>query len=451
MFVVEDDKVSKRQSNDNRTQVLASRLQTITLWCRLLASWAITTQPYIMSHPEDGTEQQPAEKEELKSIPFSPMTRHLQSFGAPDLQVSIGEDEQLYHYHSLILASQSLYIDTLLSSPVAHKEQEKMRISFPEIQPETWEKMMKYLGPSEANPSLDDLLLIIPLYDKYQFLAPLQYCDIHISKDILTGNIGGYYDMKDDGSAVKAARLVSLVYNIDLFPLSKPLAVKWAENRLSKLICVNEEVIQLLVPLIENDEKIIRSLMSTFLGRKCKEMTMNDMRDVIMQPKFAEKCISRCHEIKEIGEQSRCLRPESLSIYGCGGYTSCIEGKYTFESAIRTYGKFAGGHVGGVAAGTWERERVGDIDGVSHRIFVASVDVWGTTWEIYACPIRDDGDNNNSARDECENKTVLYRWENGIYNSLIPPKQGWKVIDGRDADSKRFRVDYSIGQRGNPW
>ena len=101
-----------------------------------------------MSHPEDGTEQQPAEKEELKSIPFSPMTRHLQSFGAPDLQVSIGEDEQLYHYHSLILASQSLYIDTLLSSPVAHKEQEKMRISFPEIQPETWEKMMKYLGPS---------------------------------------------------------------------------------------------------------------------------------------------------------------------------------------------------------------------------------------------------------------------------------------------------------------
>ena len=80
-----------------------------------------------MSHPEDGTEQQPAEKEELKSIPFSPMTRHLQSFGAPDLQVSIGEDEQLYHYHSLILAiaSQSLYIGTPLSSPIGHKEQEK--------------------------------------------------------------------------------------------------------------------------------------------------------------------------------------------------------------------------------------------------------------------------------------------------------------------------------------
>ena len=33
----------------------------------------------------------------------------------------------LYHYHSLILAiaSQSLYIDTPLSSPIGHKEQEK--------------------------------------------------------------------------------------------------------------------------------------------------------------------------------------------------------------------------------------------------------------------------------------------------------------------------------------
>ena len=406
-----------------------------------------------MSHPEDGTEQQPAEKEELKSIPFSPMTRHLQSFGAPDLQVSIGEDEQLYHYHSLILASQSLYIDTLLSSPVAHKEQEKMRISFPEIQPETWEKMMKYLGPSEANPSLDDLLMIIPLYDKYQFPAPLQYCDMHISKDILIRHRGYYHDEK---LAVNSARLASMVYNIDLFPLSKPLAVKWAENRLSKLICVNEEVIQLLVPLIENDEKIVRSLMSTFLGRLCKGMTMNEMRDVIMQPDFAKKCVSRCSEIEEFEKQVRPLRPESLSIYGPADFDyKGIEGEYMFESLIKHYGmKFAGGHVGGVAAGTWKKE--GDIDGVRQLISIESVDVWGTAWEIYACPSRDDDDVNNNvtAGDECENKRVLYRWENGIYNSLIPPKKGWKVIDGRDADlvaTKRFRVDYSIGQRGNPW
>lgn len=65
-----------------------------------------------------------------------------------------------------------------------------MRISFPEIQPETWEKMMKYLEPTQVHPSLEDLLLIIPLYDKYQFLALLRYCDIFISNEFLTENIG---------------------------------------------------------------------------------------------------------------------------------------------------------------------------------------------------------------------------------------------------------------------
>ena len=85
-----------------------------------------------------------------------------------------------------------------------------------------------------------------------------------------------------------------------------------AESRLSELICVNEEVISLLVPLIENDENTIKSMMSTFLGRKCNGMTMNEMRDVIMQPDFAKRCVSRCYEIEEIDAQIRCLRPDRL-------------------------------------------------------------------------------------------------------------------------------------------
>ena len=189
--------------------------------------------------------------------------------------------------------------------------------------------------------------------------------------------------------------------------------------------------------------------MSTFLGRLCKGMTMNEMRDVIMQPDFAKKCVSRCSEIEEIEKQVRPLRPESLSIYGPADFDyKGIEGEYIFESLIKHYGmKFAGGHVGGVSAGTWKKE--GDIDGVRQLISIESVDVWGTAWEIFACPSRDDDDANNdvTAGDECENKRVLYRWENGIYNSLIPPKKGWKVIDGRDADlvaTKRFRIDYTI-------
>lgn len=135
--------------------------------------------------------------------------------------------------------------------------------------------------------------------------------------------------MGDNGNDVKAARLASLVYNLDFFPLSKPLAVKWAERRLSKLISVNEEVISLLVPLIKNDENIIKLMMSTFLGRKCNGMTMNEMRDVIMQPDFAKRCVSRSYEIKEIDEQIRCLCPNKLSIYGCVDYEG-VTGDYNF-------------------------------------------------------------------------------------------------------------------------
>ena len=66
------------------------------------------------------------------------------------------------------------------------------------------------------HPSLEDLLLIIPLYDKYQFLALLRYCDIFISKDILDGNLGGYYDidMGDNSNDVKAARLAVGIFGI---------------------------------------------------------------------------------------------------------------------------------------------------------------------------------------------------------------------------------------------
>ena len=52
-----------------------------------------------------------------KPIAFSPTTRHLQSFGAPDLQVSIGEDEQfvsLPFSHSCNCKSKSIYWHTII-------------------------------------------------------------------------------------------------------------------------------------------------------------------------------------------------------------------------------------------------------------------------------------------------------------------------------------------------
>ena len=138
-----------------------------------------------MSTPKEGNE--PTSKAVQQPTTIS-MTRRLQSFGSPDLEVTIGKSEKLYRYHSFLLASQSDYVDTILSSPAARNEQLRGRISFPDITIDTWEKMLKFLSPCEVQPSLEDMIEIIPFYDKYQFSYGLKYCDQLLSKRLPRGN-----------------------------------------------------------------------------------------------------------------------------------------------------------------------------------------------------------------------------------------------------------------------
>ena len=56
--------------------------------------------------------------------PSSIFTRRLKSFPPPNLVVLVGPNQHAFHYHAFMLASQSDYVDTLLSSPAAMKERE---------------------------------------------------------------------------------------------------------------------------------------------------------------------------------------------------------------------------------------------------------------------------------------------------------------------------------------
>ena len=60
----------------------------------------------------------------------------------PDLEVVVGQgdDMRTYHHHSVLLASYSDYVDTMLSVPM--REQETRRITFPDITPANWDKIM---------------------------------------------------------------------------------------------------------------------------------------------------------------------------------------------------------------------------------------------------------------------------------------------------------------------
>lgn len=73
----------------------------------------------------------------------------------PDLEIVVGKEKEVLHYHSVIMASYSEYIDTMLSTPM--KEQDTKTLSFPDIQPREWKKMIAFLEPGgNRNMNLQD-------------------------------------------------------------------------------------------------------------------------------------------------------------------------------------------------------------------------------------------------------------------------------------------------------
>lgn len=96
----------------------------------------------------------------------------------PDLTVLVGHDETLFQYHSVIMASQSNYIDAMLASPL--KESNTMIIRFPDIEKKEWLDMMACLDLC-FDPLImlrvEDILRIAPHYHKYDFPGGLARCD----------------------------------------------------------------------------------------------------------------------------------------------------------------------------------------------------------------------------------------------------------------------------------
>ena len=288
-----------------------------------------------MSTPDTDATAKNAEDDSTVQAKSPAMSRYLQTFGSPDLEVTVGKNDRLYRYHSFILASQSLYVDTLLSSPAARQEQEKGRISFPDVEVETWEKMIRFLSPGAVQPTFTDMLEIVPLYDKYQFLDGLSYLDDILCKKIPDDDLENWrsYSSKNAGFP-ELCQLVSLIWPLNCFPLSKPVAVQWATLNLKFLHCLDAEMLRMLLPLVENDEKVFKSMLTTYLGRVCKGKTMNEMRDTINQPDFPEECLLRCKQIKDLDDQRYRLQMNKLDVSGCDSYTD-VNRKYKFDRQTR--------------------------------------------------------------------------------------------------------------------
>jgi BTB/POZ domain len=137
-----------------------------------------------------------------KSRPDGPPGKRLR-LSDPDLSIVVGEGEQqkTYECYSQIMAMYSGYIDNALAMPM--REQDTMTLTFPEINPDEWDKMMSYLLPGAAGPqSVDDVRVVLSWYDKYDFDSGLEICD-----RLLAGIDYNYESNLDDAMAA-----VELVY-----------------------------------------------------------------------------------------------------------------------------------------------------------------------------------------------------------------------------------------------
>jgi len=116
---------------------------------------------------------------------------------ASDLKVIVGlenQEQEVYWHFSQTLASQSGYVDALLSTPLptaddANPSQKDYReVVFSDITPDQWQKMMQFLTNPLAlsSMSIEDALELTFLYDQYDFETGIKICDTNLSQKGIT-------------------------------------------------------------------------------------------------------------------------------------------------------------------------------------------------------------------------------------------------------------------------
>eukprot|EP00550_Attheya_septentrionalis_P005991 CAMPEP_0198291948 /NCGR_PEP_ID=MMETSP1449-20131203/9280_1 /TAXON_ID=420275 /ORGANISM="Attheya septentrionalis, Strain CCMP2084" /LENGTH=351 /DNA_ID=CAMNT_0043990635 /DNA_START=367 /DNA_END=1422 /DNA_ORIENTATION=+ len=332
----------------------------------------------------------------------------------------------------------------MLSSPMAIKNQELKRIAFDDVEVEVWDKAMAYLEPGGFGyPTFDDILKILPVYDEYQFPDGIRMCDSVIAKLLAldeTIHIGNCHDPE------RYTPLVKMTYVLNL-PQSKHLAVKWAADSLQSFVDDHtEETIRDLLPLVENEEEVLLTLVKTVKGRHCRGMTVDEMRNYAKKQSFPQECIMRSNQIKEVNAVLKQMSVARIYTNFVFESTGGIPLSGEFETRCRDQGYGTKSHMNEVGAmrNVWVLKRGGSYnndDDDSRIIILEAMDAFGNVWEIYAIPIQasdeegdaDDGhvadDDNDDDDGGGEQRQVLFRWDGG-YSSLFPPKVGWNSIEG---------------------
>jgi len=188
-------------------------------------------------------------------------TKKLRSGWEPDLKVWVGGEQGgdktvLFHHHSLLLATHSDYIDTMLASSML--ESESRSLSFPDIEPPVWQKMLALLeDPLEGRQmDVDDALQVFPFYDKYQFPKGIKLCD-HVFHEFVAG-----FDGKDiPAASVDTVIDVSVMADRVATGKAKKVCLRHLQAMITcSEYCLTEEEINKLIPLITKEQLLLDAI-----------------------------------------------------------------------------------------------------------------------------------------------------------------------------------------------
>lgn len=136
------------------------------------------------------------------SDPSSPTSKKIR-FLDPDVTVVVGSEEsaKTYKAYGAILAFNSEYFDTMLSSGL--KESSEMKIEFPEDDPKEWELLYPFLDPETARDqaiSADDARKLAPWFHKLMMTNRLKECDNVLKKELPANSDGRWWGSRDERS-----------------------------------------------------------------------------------------------------------------------------------------------------------------------------------------------------------------------------------------------------------
>ena len=326
----------------------------------------------------------------------------------PDLKITVGGNHTTtdggdvesqnkhaveYWYHSIIMANHSNYIDAMLATPM--KESKTYEITFPDIAPNTWDSMLKFLeGPVAVRlMTAKDVMEVAPVYDQYDFPQGRELCG-HVLKE--------YFEDKEkivsDLDAFIDAILLADAVNLDE---AKRVGIIWLMDALQETrILVGKTAfttghMKKLAPLIAKEESLFDVVKC---GLQCVE-TEND----ILSPLFPHLFVTTYSSL-QAGE----LLHAMIHLVKLYGSESNADG--CFEKDCPD--------------GPYHSERTGRLNGV---LVYFNIVLYDTGWAITG--VTDpEIDADGAAVEDSVVESILWQCPNSA-NLHVPPRVGWKPVN----------------------